>query len=608
MIRNFFILLLAIMAASQSAWAAKAGGNVFAARQQDGTTLMVRLMGDEHQNWYQTMDGVLLKHHGGSFYVAKTTDDGQLVSTGILAHNIDTRDNAEAVAAKSQKRELFFAKHDVQSLASRGSGYPQSNKCPHMGKVKIPVIMMDYPDLKFAHDKEETMRIFNEFYNGMGRNIYSDDTSVLIQGYGSVKQYFLDASNGLFEPEFVLYGPYTADYESQHYGNNKGLSASDLLKKEAIAKADNDIDFRLYDSDNNGCADLVYVLYAGNGANIGKHPTAIWPHCSTSMSYRADGKTINIVGMSNELTDNPFGTNSIVAGIGVFCHEMSHGLGLPDLYWSTDESRYWDNCGPEEWDIMDGSENICNGIWPTQYAAWEKEAMGWLQLERLKDPKFVTVYPLNDPQGRGKAYMVKNPADLDEYYVIENFMSSEDSWNYYHWYHNLHLSSNEPGLIITHINSASRASKTLTPNAAHAGMPLITLLPADGFILGYYSINEYRNYKGSKQYITWDMYRADEAGDVYPGPNNVKEILHYGNYKDVTDMGVRYPIKDIRINADRSISFSFNGGIDDGIDNIATDCASADKVYSLNGQCLGNDINSLPKGIYIVNGKKVRNQ
>ena len=43
-----------------------------------------------------------------------------------------------------------------------------------------------------------------------------------------------------------------------------------------------------------------------------------------------------------------------------------------------------------------------------------------------------------------------------------------------------------------------------------------------------------------------------------------------------------------------------------GIENIVTPTAiSNQKVYNLNGQYVGNDLKAMPKGIYIVNGKKV---
>ena len=41
------------------------------------------------------------------------------------------------------------------------------------------------------------------------------------------------------------------------------------------------------------------------------------------------------------------------------------------------------------------------------------------------------------------------------------------------------------------------------------------------------------------------------------------------------------------------------------INNIETNAAVNGKVYNLNGQYVGNSLNGLKKGIYVVNGKKV---
>ena len=74
--------------------------------------------------------------------------------------------------------------------------------------------------------------------------------------------------------------------------------------------------------------------------------------------------------------------------------------------------------------------------------------------------------------------------------------------------------------------------------------------------------------------------------------------------KDTTIKGLRaYFI----INSNGSQA-KINFGDDEttGIENIVTPTAiSNQKVYNLNGQYVGNDLKAMPKGIYIVNGKKV---
>ena len=70
-------------------------------------------------------------------------------------------------------------------------------------------------------------------------------------------------------------------------------------------------------------------------------------------------------------------------------------------------------------------------------------------------------------------------------------------------------------------------------------------------------------------------------------------------------------IKDLRayfiINGNVSgAKINFGDGETTGIENIVTPAViSNQKVCNLNGQYVGNDLKAMPKGIYIVNGKKV---
>lgn len=60
------------------------------------------------------------------------------------------------------------------------------------------------------------------------------------------------------------------------------------------------------------------------------------------------------------------------------------------------------------------------------------------------------------------------------------------------------------------------------------------------------------------------------------------------------------------INSSSTAKINFGDDETTGIENIVTPTAiSNQKVYNLNGQYVGNDLKAMPKGIYIVNGKKV---
>jgi len=61
--------------------------------QPNGDTLTIKLYGDEHHHWAETIDGYqLLQRKDGTYEYAYRNKDGNLVSTGIMATDIEKRD------------------------------------------------------------------------------------------------------------------------------------------------------------------------------------------------------------------------------------------------------------------------------------------------------------------------------------------------------------------------------------------------------------------------------------------------------------------------------------------------------------------------------------
>ena len=90
-------------------WGAKANSIPVQVRQSDGTTITVILRGDEHINWYTTLDGVLLvQATDNSYYVGKVTKDGRLIATQQLAHEAAWRSNAERNLIDKQDKDKFY--------------------------------------------------------------------------------------------------------------------------------------------------------------------------------------------------------------------------------------------------------------------------------------------------------------------------------------------------------------------------------------------------------------------------------------------------------------------------------------------------------------------
>lgn len=156
---------------------------------------------------------------------------------------------------------------------------------------------------------------------------------------GSARDYFISQSGGLFQPTFDVVGPITLDNTMAYYGAND-YSGQDVRPDEmvidACKKAESMVDFTIYDRDNDGFVDLVYVIYAGYGESSdidGSLEDAIWPHAwyiyqGAQKRVSVDGKYLDAYACSAELLGNSGTTRD---GIGTFCHEYSHTLGLPDF-------------------------------------------------------------------------------------------------------------------------------------------------------------------------------------------------------------------------------------------------------------------------------------
>ena len=145
-------------------WGAKANSIPVQVRQSDGTTITVILRGDEHINWYTTLDGVLLVQAAdNSYYVGKVTKDGRLIATQQLAHEAAWRSSAERNLIDKQDKEKFYsyvskvAEQSENSYNNRpltrvtvDSGYGGVPYFPHTGSPRVLVILAEFADTTFT--------------------------------------------------------------------------------------------------------------------------------------------------------------------------------------------------------------------------------------------------------------------------------------------------------------------------------------------------------------------------------------------------------------------------------------------------------------------------
>lgn len=277
------------------------------------------------------------------------------------------------------------------------------------------VILVEFIDTPFTEpDTKE------KFYNMLNSSGYS------YQGArGSVRDYFIDNSDSLFLPQFTVVGPVKLDKPMEYYGKN-GENGEEINSAEMVEDGcriiSSHIKFSDYDSNSDGIVDMIYVIYASYGENENRDNTEyIWPHAGNiaESNLIIDDKLIGRYACSAEYNGKKMAdTPPQMATIGMFCHEFSHTLGLPDFY----NTRSGSGLTLGGLSIMDRGNFLDNGRCPAGYSAFEKEYVGWIEIPTIEVSDSITLSSLNtvkSDSSRMSAFKVAIP-NTKEYFYFEN--------------------------------------------------------------------------------------------------------------------------------------------------------------------------------------------
>lgn len=467
----------------------------------DGTVVKAELVGDEHLTYWRTADGACYRQTPSAGVFSK-------VELSALQSEYD------AVVAQKAAREkaiLESARTSMPVKKVEGSKF--------QGKKKCLVILANFADTKFK--PEHTLDLYKQIINGEN---YSDET---LGFKGSVRDYFKAQSGGQFEIDFDVVGPVDLPKGYAGYGKNdaSGRDQTALvypMVEDAVNLAKDQVtDWKQYDWDGDGLVEEVFVLYAGHGqATYPQDPDLVWPHKSAIDPMTvADGVKVSVYACSCEL-----GATEAIDGIGAFCHEFSHCMGLKDHY-DINGRGY----GTGFWDIMCFGCYNGNSFLPAEYNSYEKMFCGW------KEPIVLNAEPqkiegMKALAAGGDTYIFYNDGNENEYYMLEN--RQKTGWD---------AALPGEGLIVLHVDYSKGAweDNQVNYNAARQRM---TVISAD-------------NALGSTD--------EDKAGDAWPYQGN-NSLTNYSRpactvYNANTD-GTGYMNKyllNITQNADGTISFEY---------------------------------------------------
>ncbi len=560
-------LAVALTWVAASAVPAKPGQNR-TVMQSDGTSITLHMVGDEwHHSWVTTDGKPVIEAANGDMVYRTATG-----ASSVIAHepgqrglgeqsylNINASQmSAKAIMAKSPRVKAgrentarnmakpAFAKSMPSLVTTDGRRKAAGNaQVATVGSPRVPVLLVQYSDKSFSNTKAQIREAYT-----------SESTSKF-----SALRYFKDQSNRMFTPQFEFYGPYTLSGTRATYGANDS-SGNDVgvatMVGEAIDKAGNDIDWTNYDNDNDNKADVVIVIYAGVGEAQASNtvPNSIWPMqwSLSSGAYYGDGTgtrtrngvTIDAFGVFNEINGSSDSGTSL-DGVGTYCHEFGHVMGLPDFYETTYKNGYY---GMGYWDIMCSGSYNNNGYCPIGYNAYEKEFMGWHTPVTPVENTQYTLPVWNN--GNDMAIKVTSPLNSAECYYLENRV--KQGWDAY---------IEDEGMLVTHLTYMESRWTANSPN--DKAVQLFTIIPADNELS---TSNENADCFGESNHELTNTSTPAAKLNMYASGSLASTTGGAGT--------MNQPLTDIYINSsDKSVSFWYMKGSTTPLDAPVLDDASA---------------------------------
>jgi len=488
-------------------------------QQSDGTMLTIVGKGNMNNNWIESTDGYTLTRNSQGVYEYANKVNGNLIPSGIKAREVQSRTSTETSFLSTQPLGLKPTLNPLKtSILSQVLSNVQNKTYPTTGNLRILALLIDYPDMPNIYSKTD----FDSLTSAANyRN-----------GDHSFKTFYETASNGEMTITVDVKGWYTADSNFVWYGSDSSARRAADLVREAVDSAELDgVDFSLYDNDGDFDADGILVVHAGPGAEQGAQGQYIWSHRwvmngGTSGAVTYDGTFINDYIINPEI--RTAGTANNLVGIGVFCHEFGHNIGLPDLY-DTDGNN-GTSAGNGEWALMASAGWLGGEHQPGNFCAWSRINNGW------DTPTDLVIgntgnYTLNPASLHQDEIYRINTSLSNEYFLLENRQKT-----------GIDTALRGEGLAVWHINTNKLSSTNLFFNNVNAdeNLKAVDLEEADG-----------------RNDLDANINRGDN-GDLYPGSsnNNTFDDASTPNAKSYTNVNSNIEIRNIS-ESGQTVSFSF---------------------------------------------------
>ena len=400
--------------------------------QPDGTVFSAILRGDEAARVLTTADGcAIMKGEDGFYHYAYYSPDGERHSTGYIvgretpgmimlsSRTIPYRSILSSASERRRSAGKIYSSIRKKALATKASAVSRTN---------CLVIPAEFADKGFDYGRDYIQAMLSQegySYNG---------------ATGSVKEYFDAQFLGTRRFNFIVSSVVRLSKEEKYYGADSGKDI-DIKACEAVVEAcravDGEIDFSVFDNDGDGTIDNVFIIVPGKDQADCGDEDLIWSHQwfireGSGQSVVLDGKTLDSYAISTELrrTDAKDASGDWIygfTGIGPFCHEFGHTLGLVDMYDTDLEDSAGGGVAAGHFastSLMDMGGYNNGSRTPPNFNAVDRDMLGTGSPQTLKAGS-VTLEPVSKT-GR---YLRLRAEDPDEYYLIE--CREQSGWDRY---------------------------------------------------------------------------------------------------------------------------------------------------------------------------------
>lgn len=467
------ILVFLIFALScLSAYSRPVRPGIYTMHQPDGSSFQARCFGDEFIRIKTTLDGhAIVQGADGWWEYAVFDSQGFRHCSGFRVGS----DIPDEVLTNSRNIPYDRIHAHAQELRSAGD-LRRPSEAPVLTKGEGIVrhglvILAEFKDVGFLHTRDDFM------------DMLSKDGYDLNGATGSAREYFEDQFSGMMDFSFEVSEKVTLSGRRAYYGsNNKSGNDSrpaEMIKEACMLAYEQGVDFSLYDYDNDGYVDNIFVFFAGEDeAENPDKEELIWSHAwyiesGAGLELELNGKKIDRYACTAELS---YGN---MTGIGTFCHEYSHTFGLPDFY-DTDYDKNGLSAGMWTWtSLMDGGNMNNKSNTPPYFNAVERQLLGITEPIIIEEDGTYILEPLHTSN---KVYRI-DTGTPGEYYLIEG--RKETGWDTY---------IGGSGMLIYHIDRSAnylrRWNYDNTVNA-YADHQCADVLEADGRTDRFNSSYEY---------------------------------------------------------------------------------------------------------------------